>query len=108
MRSFLASLGIDYDALTKEQFVTLIDILKLSKHMKSPISQREKARSRQPHGKGKKWKYEKKRSYPAHTGGYDLLRGFAQSSIWLCSWEFLQYSSMPPFITRSAYSSGLL
>lgn len=65
MRSFLASLGIDYDALTKEQFVTLIDILKLSKHMKSPISQREKARSRQPHGKGKKVEIRKKEVIPS-------------------------------------------
>ena len=53
-RAFLATLGIDYDKLTKEQFVTLIDILKLSKHMKSPISQRGRSRPCQPHGKGKK------------------------------------------------------
>ena len=50
-RSFLAAFGIDYDKLSKEQFVTLIEILKLSKHMKSPISQRGKLRS---HGKGRK------------------------------------------------------
>ena len=48
VRSFLATLGIDYDKLTKEQFVTLIDILKLSKHMKSPISQRGRSRPYQP------------------------------------------------------------
>lgn len=54
VRAFLATLGIDYDKLTREQFVTLIDILKLSKHMKSPISQRGRARPCQPHGKGKK------------------------------------------------------
>ena len=53
-RAFLATLGIDYDKLTREQFVTLIDILKLSKHMKSPISQRGRSRPCQPHGKGKK------------------------------------------------------
>ena len=29
----LAALGIDYDAITKEQFVNLIDVLKLSKHI---------------------------------------------------------------------------
>jgi transcriptional regulator with XRE-family HTH domain len=50
-RAFLMTLGIDYDKLTKEQFVTLIDILRLSKHMKSPISQRGKAKS---HSHGKK------------------------------------------------------
>ena len=49
-RSLLATLGIDYDRLSKEQFVTLIEILKLSRHMNSPISQRGKLR----HGKGKK------------------------------------------------------
>ena len=50
-RSFLAAFGIDYDKLSKEQFVTLIEILKLSKHMSSPISQRGKA---SPYKKGKK------------------------------------------------------
>ena len=53
-RSFLATLGIDYDKLSKEQFVTLIEILKLSKHMKSPMSQRGKARPQIPHGKSKR------------------------------------------------------
>ena len=38
-RSFLATFGIDYDKLTKEQFVSLIEILKLSKYLKSPINQ---------------------------------------------------------------------
>ncbi len=50
-RSFLAAFGIDYDRLSKEQFVTLIEILKLSKHMNSPISQRGKA---SPYKKSKK------------------------------------------------------
>ena len=53
-RSFLVTLGIDYDKLSKEQFVTLIEILKLSKHMKSPMSQRGKTRPQLPHGKGKR------------------------------------------------------
>lgn len=43
-RFFLANLGIDYDAITKEQFVTVIEALKLSKHMKSPINKRGKDR----------------------------------------------------------------
>lgn len=38
IRSFLATFGIDYDKLSKEQFVSLIEILKLSKYLKSPIS----------------------------------------------------------------------
>lgn len=42
IRSFLATFGIDYDKLSKEQFVSLIEILKLSKYLKSPISQRGK------------------------------------------------------------------
>ena len=54
IRSFLATFGIDYDKLTKEQFVTLIDILKLSKYLKSPISQRGKISM--THGKGKRKK----------------------------------------------------
>ena len=51
-RALLATLGIDYDAITKEQFVNLIEELRLSKHMKSSISQRGK--SNMTHGKGKR------------------------------------------------------
>ena len=54
VRSFLATFGIDYDKLTKEQFGSLIEILKLSKYLKSPINQRGKARPQLQHGKGKK------------------------------------------------------
>ena len=54
IRSFLATFGIDYDKLTKEQFVSLIEVLKLSKYLKSPISQRGKVRPQLSHGKGKK------------------------------------------------------
>ena len=54
-RVFLASLGIDYDALSQEEFVTVINVLKKSAHMKSPYSQRGKA-PYQPHGKGKRKK----------------------------------------------------
>ena len=53
-RIFLTTFGIDYDAITKEQFINLIEVLKLSKHMKSPTNQRGKARPYQPHGKGKR------------------------------------------------------
>ena len=53
-RIFLTTFGIDYDAITKEQFINLIDVLKLSKHMKSSTNQRGKARPYQPHGKGKR------------------------------------------------------
>lgn len=54
-RVFLATIGIDYSKLTPEEFVTLINILKKSEHMKSPYSQRGKA-PYQPHGKGKRKK----------------------------------------------------
>ena len=53
-RICLATFVIDYDAITKEQFVNLIDILKLSKHLKSATNQRSQARPYQPHGKGKR------------------------------------------------------
>ena len=52
IRTFLATFGIDYDKLTKEQFVSLIEILKLSKYLKSPINQRGK--TTMTHGKGKR------------------------------------------------------
>ncbi len=51
----LSYFGIDYDKLSKEQFVSLIEIFKLSKYLKSPSNQRGKARaSMMPHGKGRK------------------------------------------------------
>lgn len=52
VRSFLATFGIDYDKLSKEQFVSLIEILKLSKYLKSPSNQRGK--TTMTHGKGKR------------------------------------------------------
>ena len=54
IRAYLATLGIDYDTLTKEEFISLIGILKKSKHLKSPISQRGK--TTMTHGKGKRKK----------------------------------------------------
>ena len=53
-RIYLATFGIDYDAITKEQFVNIINVLKLSKYMKKPANQRGKARPYQLHGKGKR------------------------------------------------------
>ena len=50
----LSYFGIDYDKLTKEQFVSLIEILKLSRYLKSPLNQCGKARPQLQHGKGKK------------------------------------------------------
>lgn len=55
IRAYLATIGLDYDALTKEEFVSLIGILKKSKYMKNPISQRGKTRPQMPHG-NMKWK----------------------------------------------------
>ena len=51
-KALLATLGIDYDAITMEQCVNLIEVLKLSKHLKTPISQRGK--TTMTHGKGKR------------------------------------------------------
>ena len=48
----LSYFGIDYDKLSKEQFVSLIEILKLSKYLKTPISQRGK--TTMTHGKRKR------------------------------------------------------
>ena len=53
-KALLSTLGIDYDAITMEQFVNLIEVLKLSKHLKTPISQRGK--TTMTHGKGKRKK----------------------------------------------------
>ena len=52
VRVFCAQLGINYDKLTKEEFVMLIGILKKSEHMKSPYNQRGKGNM--AHGKGKR------------------------------------------------------
>ena len=53
-KALLSILGIDYDAITMEQFVNLIEVLKLSKHLKTPLSQRGK--TTMTHGKGKRKK----------------------------------------------------
>lgn len=63
IRIFCAQLGIPYDKLTKEQFVNLIEVLKSSDYIKSPISQRGKARRQLTHGKGKQKKYHKKHDF---------------------------------------------
>ena len=54
-RAFMATIGLDYDALTKEEFVSIISGLKKSKYLKTPISQRGKTTMN--HGKGKREKY---------------------------------------------------
>ena len=54
IRAYLATIGLDYDALTKEEFVSLIGILKKSKYMKNPISQRGKVKPQIAHGKRSK------------------------------------------------------
>ncbi len=51
IRAYLATIGLDYDALTKEEFVLLIGILKKSKYMKNPISQRGRTKLKQSHKK---------------------------------------------------------
>lgn len=52
---YLASLEIDYDAITKEEFVTLIGILEKSKKLKiQKQNRRGKASPHPSHGKGKK------------------------------------------------------
>ena len=53
IRAYLATSGLDYDTLTKEEFVSIISGLKKSKYLKSPINQRGKARPQIPHKKGK-------------------------------------------------------
>ena len=52
VRAFMATIGLDYDTLTKEEFVSIISGLKKSKYLKSPISQRGK--TTMTHGKGKR------------------------------------------------------
>ncbi len=56
-RVYLPGLGIDYDAISKEEFVTLIGILQKSKKLQiRQSSQRGKNSSRQSRGKGKRKK----------------------------------------------------
>ena len=54
IRAFMATIGLDYDTLTKEELVSIISGLKKSKYLKSPISQRGK--TTMTHGKGKRKK----------------------------------------------------
>lgn len=55
-RMFLTSLGIDYDKLTPEEFVTQINILKKSTHLRSYNNQRGKGGLYPTHGKGNRKK----------------------------------------------------
>ena len=55
-RLFRATLGIDYDKLTPGEFVTQINILKKSEHLKSPNNQRVKTAPYQVHEKGNRKK----------------------------------------------------
>ena len=56
-RVYLAGLGIDYNAITKEQFVTLMDILAKSRKLQiRQSSRRGKSNPHQPHSKGKRKK----------------------------------------------------
>ena len=57
-RLFLSTLGIDYDKLSQEEFVTLISILKKSVHMKNPNNMRGKVVPYQVHGKGNRKKHK--------------------------------------------------
>ena len=54
-RVYLAGLGVDYDAISKEEFVALMGILRKSKRLQiRQGSQRGKNNPRQFHGKGKR------------------------------------------------------
>ena len=78
-KALLATLGIDYDAITMEQFVNLIEVLKLSKHLKTPISQRGK--TTMTHGKGKR-KRKKVKSAPAFKAGADFCYPIMRLNFW--------------------------
>ena len=69
IRSFLATFGIDYDKLSKEQFVSLIEILKQSKYLKSPSTSVERqdrsCRTERENGKGNRTENASVRLYKA-------------------------------------------
>ncbi len=53
LRAYLAAFGIDYDFCTKEELVTIISVLKKSKHLKNPM-QRQRGKASPKQGKRKK------------------------------------------------------
>lgn len=57
-RVFLSELSIDYDKLSKEEFVSLIGILEKSKLLRNRTSRRGKARASMTRGYGKRKKKE--------------------------------------------------
>ena len=77
VRSFLATFGIDYDKLSKEQFVSLIEVLKLSKYLKSPINQRGKCSTERA-----KRSANKKKSAPASKAGADFCYPIMRLNFW--------------------------
>lgn len=56
VRILLSQLGIDYDALITDEFVTLMGILDKSKLLRSNASKRGKAKAPMTHGRGKRKK----------------------------------------------------
>ena len=56
VRILLSQLGIDYDALTKDEFVTLMGIIDKSKLLRSSASKRGRTRASMTHGHGKRKK----------------------------------------------------
>ena len=56
VRILLSQLGIDYDALTADEFVTLMGIIDKSKLLRSNASKRGKAKAPMTHGRGKRKK----------------------------------------------------
>lgn len=56
VRILLSQLGIDYDTLTTDEFVTLMGIIDKSKLLRSNASKRGKARGPMTHGHGKRKK----------------------------------------------------
>gem|GEM_PF-916239 len=81
IRAYLATIGLDYDALSKEEFVSIISGLKKSKYLKSPISQRGKARPQMVRGKKKK-KKKKKKAPPKKRDGPDFCYPIMRLNFW--------------------------
>ena len=68
VRALMATIGLDYDTLTKEEFVSIISGLKKSKYLKSPISQRGKARPQLQRRERQKETQIKWRGHIRHRG----------------------------------------
>ena len=81
IRAYLATIGLDYNALTKEEFVSIISRLKKYKHLKVPSTSAEK-HDRSYRTERAKRNANKEKSAPAFKAGADFCYPIMRLNFW--------------------------